>query len=247
MKPLGFIAYEGKSLIDKSPIVVIVTALNKSGNSKTGNMVQTFILRSDVDPVTAAKTGQDFGICGACRHRPKAAKITGEPPCYVNKGHAPLQVFKAYKRGRYTKATPEQIKTALAGRIVRLGTYGDPAAAPVAMWEEIIKDAAGHTGYTHQWKRTGFDVDRWKKLVMASADNLDEAAFANLNGMRAFRVSIGNDRQAAETICPASSEAGKKTTCANCQLCAGTTKAARDIVIQDHAAGYRKRIEIMKA
>jgi hypothetical protein len=30
-------------------------------------------------------------------------------------------------------------------------------------------------------------------------------------------------------------------------LCAGTTKAARDIVIQDHAAGYRKRIEIMKA
>jgi hypothetical protein len=210
-------------------------------------MVQTFIIRSDVDPVTAAKTGEDFGICGACRHRPKAAKITGEPPCYVNKGHAPLQVFKAYKRGRYTKATPKQIKTALAGRIVRLGTYGDPAAAPVAIWEEIIKDAAGHTGYTHQWKRTGFDVDRWKKLVMASADNLDDAALANLNGMRAFRVSVGNDRQAAETICPASSEAGKKTTCANCHLCAGTTKAARDIVIQDHAAGYRKRIEIMKA
>ena len=54
MKPLGYIAYEGKSLIDKSPIVVIVTALNKSGNSKTGDMVQTFIIRSDVDPVTAA-------------------------------------------------------------------------------------------------------------------------------------------------------------------------------------------------
>ena len=247
MNPLGYIAYEGKSLIDKSPIVVIVTALNSSANSKTGNMVQTFIIRSDVDPVTAAQTGQDFGICGACRNRPKAAKITGEPPCYVNKGHAPLQVFKAYKRGRYTKATPAQIKTALSGRIVRLGTYGDPFAAPVDMWEEIIKEAAGHTGYTHQWKRTGFDVDRWKKLVMASADNLDDAAFANLNGMRAFRVSVGNDRQAAETICPASSEAGKKTTCANCQLCAGTTKAARDIVIQDHAAGYRKRIEIMKA
>ena len=80
MNPLGYIAYEGKSLIDKSPIVVIVTALNSSANSKTGNMVQTFIIRSDVDPVTAARTGQDFGICGACRHRPKAAKITGEPP-----------------------------------------------------------------------------------------------------------------------------------------------------------------------
>jgi hypothetical protein len=247
MKPLGYIAFEGKSLIDKKPIVVIVTALNSSANAKTGNMVQTFILRSDVDPVTAAQTGDDFSICGACRHRPKAAKITGEPPCYVNKGHAPLQVFKAYKRGRYTKATPEQIKTALTGSIVRLGTYGDPAAAPVGLWEEIIKDAAGHTGYSHQWKRTDFDVDRWKKLVMASADNLDDAALANLNGMRAFRVSVGNDRQKDETICPASSEAGKKTTCENCQLCAGTTKTARDIVIQDHAAGYRKRIEIMKA
>ena len=176
MKPLGFIAYEGKSLIDKSPIVAIVTALNASANSKTGDMVQTFIIRSDVDPVTAAATGQDFAICGSCRHRPKAAKITGEPPCYVNKGHAPLQVFKAYKRGRYTKATPEPISAALAGKIVRLGTYGDPFAAPVDIWEEIIKDAAGHTGYSHQWKRTDFDVDRWKKLVMASADNLDAAA-----------------------------------------------------------------------
>jgi hypothetical protein len=247
MKPLGFIAYEGKSRIDKKPIVVIVTALYSSANEKTGNMVQTFILRSDIDPVTAAKTGDDFSICGACRHRPKAAKVTGEPPCYVNKGHAPLQVFKAYKNGRYTKATPEQIRAALSGRIVRLGTYGDPAAAPVEIWEEIIKDAAGHTGYSHQWKRTDFDVDRWKKLVMASADSLDDAALANLNGMRAFRVSVGNDRQAGETICPASSEAGKKTTCANCQLCAGTAKAARDIVIQDHAAGYQKRIAIMKA
>ena len=41
---------------------------------------------------------------------------------------------------------------------------------------------------------------------------------------------------------PASAESGKKTTCENCMLCAGTSKAAKDIVIADHALGHKKRV-----
>lgn len=77
---------------------------------------------------------------------------------------------------------------------------------------------------------------------MASADTIDQAAKANLLGMRVFRVSQGIDVQPGEAMCPASAEAGRKSTCAKCTLCAGTSIKARDIVIADHAAGHARRV-----
>ena len=242
---LGFIAYEGPSEIDGSPIVVIVNKIDSdSQNDKTGAIVQTFIIRSDISPIEALKTGADESICGDCGHRPYLIKTgeSDEPPCYVNVGRSVLAVFNAYKRGRYTKADPATIAKALAGKIVRIGTYGDPFAAPVRMWSQITRYAAGRRGYTHQWDRPDFDVNAWAPLVMASADTIDQAAKANLLGMRVFRVSIGVDVQAGEAPCPASAEAGRKSTCAKCTLCAGTSIKARDIVIADHAAGHARRV-----
>lgn len=242
-KPLGYIAYEGPSEIDGRPIVVIVNKLTGSANAKTGaDLVQTFIIRADVAPTAALKTGADVSICGQCVHRPILAKDNGQAPCYVNVGRSVRSVYEAYKRGRYTPATPDQLRQVLAGRKVRLGTYGDPAAAPVAMWQTITADAAGIVGYSHQWQSVNFDHAAWAPLVMASADSIDEAAQANLYGMRVFRVSVGVDKQSGETTCPASAEGGKKATCDSCMLCGGTTKAARDIVIADHASGHQKRV-----
>lgn len=240
---LGYIAYEGPSEIDGRPIVVIVNKLSGSDNAKTGaDLVQTFIIRSDVNPVIALKTGDDVSICGQCAHRPALASETGDAPCYVNVGRSVRSVYDAYIRGRYVKATPGALRRILAGRKIRLGTYGDPAAAPVRMWQEITADAAGIVGYSHQWQFVGFDHAAWAPLVMASADNIDEAAQANLFGMRVFRVSVGIDRQAGEVTCPASAEGGKKATCDTCMLCGGTSKAARDVVIADHAVGHQRRV-----
>lgn len=245
-KILGYIAYEGPSVIDGRPIVVIVNKLAGSANEKTGaDLVQTFIIRSDVGPVEALKTGDDASICGQCVHRPLLAKTNGQAPCYVNVGRSVRSVFEAYRRGRYTKATPAELRAILAGRKVRLGTYGDPAAAPVAMWQEILADTAGHVGYSHQWQAVDFDHAAWSPLVMASADTADEAAQANLHGMRVFRVSVGVEKQAGESTCPASAEGGKKATCDRCMLCGGTSKAARDIVIADHAAGHKRRVILL--
>lgn len=239
---LGFIAYEGPSEIDGAPIVVIINRIDSdSENEKTGALVQSFIIRSDVAPTDALKTGDDASICGDCAHRPLLAKDNGQAPCYVNVGRSVRSVYEAYKRGRYTRADAATIAKALAGKIVRLGTYGDPAAAPVQVWERITRYAAGRRGYTHQWNRPDFDAAAWARLVMASADSIDEAAHANLLGMRVFRVSIGVDKQAGETICPASAEGGKKSTCAKCTLCAGTSIQARDVVIADHATGHARR------
>lgn len=247
-KVLGYIAYEGPSEIDGRPIVVIVNKLTGSDNAKTGaDLVQTFIIRSDVNPVAALKTGDDVSICGQCAHRPALASETGDAPCYVNVGRSVRAVYDAYMRGRYVHATPGTLRRILAGRKIRLGTYGDPAAAPVAMWQEITADAAGIVGYSHQWQAVHFDHAAWAPLVMASADNIDEAAQANLYGMRVFRVSVGVDRQAGEVTCPASAEGGKKATCDSCMLCGGTTKAARDIVIADHALGHKRRVIMLGA
>ena len=242
-KALGYIVYEGPSLLDGSPIVVIINKIKAaSKNAKTGALVQSFIIRSDVNPVEALKTGADAAICGHCIHRPSLAAYTGAPPCYVNVGRSVASVYKAYKRGSYTKASPTEVALYLTGLKLRIGTYGDGAAAPIDVWQQLTQFTAGHVGYSHQWLNPSFDHAQWSKLVMASADSIDEAAQANLYGMRVFRVSVGIDKQHGEVSCPASAESGKKTTCDNCMLCAGTSKAAKDIVIADHALGHKKRV-----
>ena len=246
-KILGYIAYEGPSEIDGAPIVVIINKIDGSANAKTGAIVQSFIIRSDVNPVQALQNGADASICGQCEHRPLLARASGKAPCYVQVAKSVLAVYNAYLRGRYVRADPATIARALAGKVVRIGTYGDGAAAPVRMWTQIPRYAAGVRGYTHQWQNDNFDHAAWAPLAMASADTLEQAALANLFGMRVFRVSVGVDKQPGETVCPASAEAGKKSTCAKCTLCSGTRIQARDVVIADHAAGHDRRRAIMLA
>ena len=80
--PLGFVLFEGPSQLDGLPVVVIATL--KTSNVKTGNMVQTWILRQDLNPVEASKIGADASVCGNCVHR-----HFHDGPCYVNLGQAP--------------------------------------------------------------------------------------------------------------------------------------------------------------
>jgi len=126
---IGFIAYEGPSVIDGAPIVVIINRTDESSdNSKTGALVQSFIIRSDIAPVEALKTGDDESVCGDCKHRPSliaravAEGLKPEAPCYVNVGRSVRSVYDAYKRGRYVKAPLETIALALAGKNLRIAT-----------------------------------------------------------------------------------------------------------------------------
>lgn len=245
----GLIVYQGPSAIDGAPIVVILTGLaDSSANEKTGALIQSWILRADVEPHTALKTGDDASVCGQCVHRPILARQTGDAPCYVRVGKAPLSVYRAFARGSYPRAqSVDQVRAALQGRRLRIGSYGDPAAAPVALWQMLTSLSAGHVGYTHQWQSVGFDHASWAPLVMASADSADEAQQAQSLGMRYFRVSIGVDKAPMEVTCPASVEGGRKTQCDLCMLCAGTSKQARSIVIADHAAGHQRRVVTLRA
>ena len=94
-------------------------------------------------------------------------------------------------------------RAAVADRMVRLGTYGDPAAAPADMWKALVATAKGWTGYTHQWRT--IDAATWHPLVMASADSLTDMADAHALGYRTFRVTpIGEVAiKGVEIVCPA--------------------------------------------
>ena len=250
----GLIVYQGPSAIDGRPIVVILTGLaDSSANEKTGALVQSWILRADVEPHIALKTGDDASVCGQCPHRPLIARMlerAGIPssPCYVRVHEAPLSIYRAFARGSYARATSiDQVQRALQNRQLRIGSYGDPAAAPVGLWQLLTSLSAGHVGYTHQWQSTDFDHASWAPIVMASADSADEARQAQALGMRYFRVSIGVDKVPLEVSCPASAEGGRKTTCDACMLCGGTSKQARSIVIADHAAGHQRRVITLRA
>lgn len=244
---IGFIAYEGPSIIDGAPIVVIINRIDAaSDNSKTGALVQSFIIRSDIAPVEALKTGDDESVCGGCKHRPSliaravAEGLKPEAPCYVNVGRSVRSVYDAYKRGRYVKAPLETIALALAGKNLRIGTYGDGAAAPVIVWHRIIRYCADWVGYSHQWRN--IDAGDWSGMLMASVDNVQERADAIALGWRTFRVALDESKASTEARCPASKEMGQKTTCNACLLCSGTSKRAKDIVIIDHALGHKRRV-----
>lgn len=233
------IIYRGPSMIDGAPIVVIATGLDKaSGNTKTGALVQTWILREDVSPTDAIHTGADGSICGACPHRGQIidGKNTGRS-CYVTVFQAPLSVFKAYKAGRYPELDTTQARAALAGKRVRLGAYGDPAAVPFHIWRDILPDVDAITGYTHQWRLVSTPPE-FAQFVMASCDSDQDRWDAKAMGYRTFRVRSSNEPlRPKEVLCPASQEAGYKSTCSACVACGGHgSKARADIAIIAHGS-----------
>jgi hypothetical protein len=232
--------WEGPSLIDGSPIVMIGTGYVKgSSNTKTGAMIQTWILRSDMPPVQAVKEGKDDAICGQC---PLRGDGTGkERGCYVNVYWAPGRVYETYRRGGYPRLGEDQVALPHAEKVVRLGAYGDPGAVPSDLLRTIVSAAKSWTGYTHQWQTAEL-----QGLCMASVESEDQAKEAIERGYRTFRTirevaGVSRRRERREILCPASEEAGFRTTCEHCTLCNGSHGDDRraSIAIVVHGAGKK--------
>lgn len=222
----------GKILFETADVVCIATGFkSKSANSKTGGMIQTWFLWKHSNPIDAIKSGDDAAICFDCPHRGDG---TGKDrACYVNIGQAPLAVWKCWKRGGYSLWNGDT--GIFKGRVVRFGSYGEPVLMPRRMMERIASASLGWTGYTHQWRK----FTTRKRWLMASVDNETQAQRATGKGWRTFRVATAQSPLANEVQCPASEESGKKTTCAACLLCSGTTKQARSVAIMAHGTGKK--------
>jgi hypothetical protein len=229
--------YKGQSQLNHSEIQVVLTGLDdKSDNAKTGDMVHAWIMPLRVVPHVAVRTGSDESVCGECPLRPSkikehnlANKGPAKKPCYVVKVHGPRATYQKHK------GAAVELPTAIT-KPLRLGAWGDPAAAPIALWRYLTKLAPSWTGYTHQWaKRKHVAL---KQYCMASVDSPAQARQAQRLGWRTFRTKHPHEPLLANEItCPASAEAGKRSTCAKCGLCDGKTGPAdrrKNIAINYH-------------
>ena len=247
-KITGVVFYKGKSRIDGQPIVAIATF--NTDNAKTGKLVQTWILRSDKDPIEAVNDDSDKSICGNCPLRGRIADaserihestrggttVNKGRSCYVTIQNAPLAVYRAFVKGLYPELSPEHAPL-MSDKGLRYGSYGDPVAVPMKAWDRLKKFCTGKTaGYTHQWADKRFR--HWSKRVMASTHSVEENAQAHATGWRTFRtVASEADKGSGEIHCPASTEGGFRKTCAECGACNGrngTTDGRVSVVIVAH-------------
>lgn len=236
MIPRGVVVWEGPSRFDGSPVVVVVTF--KSDNRKTGNMAQVWILRQDMAPREAVASGADAAVCGTC---PLRGDGTGKGrACYVDLAKAPRSVWAAYRRGTYPRVTLTHAARLLSGRTVRLGAYGDPTMAPLYVMRALVATAKGRTGYTHGWR----DIDpAWSRLLMASADSVQDRRDARALGYRSFYVApVGTDLQSSGAMLCSATRERNPLQCSECLACAGTGDTGRvavDVAIIAHGSGAK--------
>lgn len=237
------ILWEGESQIDGSPIMAIATM--DTSNTKTGDMIQVWILRQDLEPHTAAKLGKDRGVCGDC---PQRHYLGGA--CYVTLHQAPLAVHRRYASGGYhaDEKHNRRVAAALKVKPIRMGAYGDPAAVPFYVWEALIAEGCGKwTGYTHQWRK------RWARpyraLLMASCDTEAEAIEARARGWRFFLVTPEAPTPTLDRVVECLSDA-RQLTCEECRICdgtrAGSHPGAASVAIQVHGAKAKRFLSVIQ-
>jgi hypothetical protein len=244
-KQRGVIFWEDDSELDGQPLVAIATL--RTRNPKTGPMIQTWIMRTDLSPTDAANTGADVSCCGSCSLRGQV--VDGRNThrgCYVRIGRAPTMVWQAYQRGSYGSCSPEELADYIReyDRPIRIGSYGDPAAVPQSTWDPIINVARRWTSYTHQWRSHPGISQHLMRSTMASVEGIHEARHAWALGWRTFRViaSVDERDRENEILCPASPEAGSLVTCDKCTLCTGAARGdTRSIAIVAHGGAVTRR------
>ncbi len=212
----SYIAWEGNSLIDGSHIALILTGfVFPSFNKKTGShMIQSWILQQEFVPTHAAKEGFDGGICGNC-----PMKLSNIGSCYVNL--LPINnIYRKYKSGGYPKLGNNEIEVLKRYRYpIRIGSYGDPTAVPLEVWEPIILASGKYTGYTHNWRETN---SLWKQYLMASVHSISSAQEAQNQGWRTFRIiALDAPLSDNEILCRHTED--DRIKCETCLLCDGSS------------------------
>tara|TARA_Y100000310_G_scaffold180588_1_gene180495 strand:+ start:92 stop:775 length:684 start_codon:yes stop_codon:yes gene_type:complete len=218
--------WQGPSAFNGEPIKAVVTNIGrKSINRKTGDMAQLYILDANDTPLQGVKTANDASVCGECPYRPVNAN--GGPECYVN-----TFMLTALFNAKREFHTPLAVNAELRRlkRPLRLGAYGDPAMLPPNVLATLTNGVKTVTGYSHQWSWADTGHSDW---LMASVGSVADKRQANAMGYRTYRVvPKGQDAKPdnGEIQCPEQSSGGK-VQCADCGLCGGNNRPAKNIYI----------------
>jgi hypothetical protein len=235
--------WQGPSLLDPSAEIALYLTF-KSKNAKTGDMVQATIMRTDTAPHVAQRTGADAAVCGDCPLRP--ANGGG---CYVTTFQAPNAIHRSHSADTAIVTTEPlaKIRARLAGRSLRIGAYGDPAAVPAAVWHWLIDAAEGRAvGYTHSPEQGS--GPQLRPYCMASTDytDTDRANALRRAGWRLFHVTSAKSGTTGHLDTPTTFQCPSETTggrvqCIDCMLCNGAQRPAqRHAVITIRAHGTTK-------
>ena len=204
---------------NKTRVVIITGFIKSSKNEKTGNMLQTWILERDIDPVTSVKTGSDSKtVCKGCIF----ASGNG---CYVTVFQAPLSIWRAYKNGsydNYSKLSPIKQRKYLSkikGRSIRLGAYGNPSLIPKRWITKLVKLSKNHTGYFHNWRElSAKDRSFYGQYLMASCETESSFKLATSYGLRSFIASGTKPQHENILTCLNTTH---NMSCSRCGLCNG--------------------------
>ena len=218
--------WEGTSLFNGEPIKVVMSCYTKdSENSKTGPLIQIYILPSDESPKDSYFSKNPI-VCGDCKYLNNG--------CYVQWSNL-TSLWKSSKK----RFIPLDLAAWLCmGLRVRVGAAGDPAAVPSYVWQELLAGVDSHTGYTHHWK----DCDpSLRRLFMASCDSEDETKLASSLGWNVFYVHDGKISDELEYIkCQAD---GITKNCFSCMLCHGVqSRRSKSFVVAEQLHGATSTI-----
>lgn len=220
----GFIIGRSPSLLNGESVVAIATGVHTpTSNSKTGRMIQTWIIPENVKPTAAVKAGLDQATCGTC-------PLAGGKGCYVNP--VPLNNVQAkYLKGEYPALDIAKMHDDLYWQSLRIGSYGEATALPFEVWEPLLNTVRYWTGYTHQWRTCD---RRWQRYLMASVESLEDAAIAQEMGWKTFRIGLAPTR--GEIQCPNTLD--KSIQCRDCRLCNGS-QSKTNVVCPPHGLDFK--------
>jgi len=198
----------------------------KSTNTKTGDVIQQWITpkKWEGDKSKKVDVYKSQAVCNGC---PLLKS------CYVKKGMAGMGLRSTSKSTNHMQGCEKDNLEKFKGKFIRFGAFGEPVLAGNDAIKSIASVVDNWTGYTHQWRDLKY---HWaNRYLMASVEHEKRKAEANAIGYRTFRVGKSLDEILPdEVLCPASKEAGKKLTCAECKLCNGNQNEAPNVFIVKH-------------
>lgn len=219
------IVWRGPSVFTGNPVQIVMTGIDlKSVNEKTGPMVQISVLPEGRNPSLDFGTLRERDVCGDCVLVGRGARRV----CYA----AYLAWLHGQHMMQYRELSFVEARVALAGKSVRVGSYGDPAAVPFDVWNELLVRVDNWTGYTHAWRTCD---QRFRHLLMASVETTDGYLEARRMGWRTFRLKLPSFAvHPGEIRCPYETHGVQ---CVKCRLCCGTERPAKSVVVNAHGVG----------